>query len=1110
MLGAIAELTPNGTSTTEERVQSSMTPQNTQGSLFDDEPPAPAAVSSIIDNRNQNTLLARLETITAGGRELAIASAFFSLDGLALLGPTLAQYSRIRILFGDDASATERRKLLRIMRERSDSDLLLRRTSEPTLESLRHVARLFEEGRVEARCYTKNKFHAKAYLVERPDLYPALLGIIGSGNFTRPGLTQNVELNVELTLEQTSQLRTWFEERWQEAESDIVTDDMLDEIKRQIDLYDPYVIYLKALLAWGSQQEEAHTAETSALLAALDPHQMHGYLRAAKLISTHNGCMVCDGVGLGKSFIALAIMERYCREGRNVLLIAPKNILQASWQTYLTDYLDEYLDGWGGLRTIAMTDLGFLPEDKTDEHRQPSEAVMRRRAQLHRWWRAADLVVIDESHNFRASAANRYRNLFQMLAPYGGRRKRVMLMTATPINTEYRDIANQLALITHDSGNIAGYSAAHIRRVASALDGVAPLDPSEAQTTLDLFETPDRALNRVLEAVVIQRGRATVKELARAVGKEVHFPVRHDPQTIDIVIGDRNPAYRDLVRIADSRFTPTAHYIRDLRKRLQDAGLDPDKVLAPLTPPRAKGIKLAAFLTQQYRRKPDRVGKTYRDEVHLAGLVFTNTLKQLESSPVAFQGILQSLGMGLLARLRHVFGDDADDVVAEHARWVRTRLFEDHQSTDDDNGDEEDPEAVSASGESLDASGEETDDWLDDAIRARGLQRKLADFTEPEFDTRRWRRDIEDDLDYLREIHQAAIEARQHPDPKLLQVLEYIKGVLADNRRLLIFTQSRRTAEYLERELKRHLPERATARIDSRVEDTRQAILHAFCPNYNPRPSRWPPSVPEKLDILISTDVLSEGVNLQDAGAILSYDIHWNPVRLIQRIGRVDRRIDPAKTPLDHSFDIYNVLPPEEIDEIIGLVGTVEGRTLKISKALGLDVSFFKSTDPAGNLKEFNAMADGDVPPIERAHSAYAGFTVHPPAPEVLAAVERMPPGAFGVWAEAPCNGLFAMFTMQPTSDAGDAERDRFSDILGRVVLVAEREDAGITTNAGKILDMLAATVPGVRSGLPSDEARLSRRLADLRDHVRSEYADVGLPRTIRPRLECWMEMRRP
>ena len=193
-------------------------------------------MSSIIDNRDDNTLLNGLQILSAGGREVSIATAFFSLDALLLLADTLAGYDRIRILFGDDASHSQRKKLLQMLRQVSDADLLVQREAMPNLTPLRKVEGLFKAGRVEARCYTARKFHAKAYLINRPTNAPPKLGIIGSGNFTRPGLTQNSELNVKLYEEQTAQLDGWFGDRWDEAAADVVTDDVLAEIRRQIDL----------------------------------------------------------------------------------------------------------------------------------------------------------------------------------------------------------------------------------------------------------------------------------------------------------------------------------------------------------------------------------------------------------------------------------------------------------------------------------------------------------------------------------------------------------------------------------------------------------------------------------------------------------------------------------------------------------------------------------------------------------------------------------------------------------------------------------------------------------------------------------------------------------
>ncbi|HET6387103.1 MAG TPA: phospholipase D-like domain-containing protein, partial [Armatimonadota bacterium] len=319
--------------------------------------------SSIIDNRDGNTLLAGLQRIGEQGRDLRIAAAFFSLDALLLLANQLEHYDRIRILFGDDASPRQRRALLQMLRATSDRDLLNQREKDaPLLTALRKVEALFAAGRVEARCYTSEKFHAKAYLVQR-DVFPPQLGVLGSGNFTRPGLLQNVELNVLLTPEQTAQLDAWYEARWAEAAEDVVTEDLLEEIRRQLELYDPYILYLKALYLWGKDRQGAPEDAPTRLLGLLDKHQEEGYYQALRILERDHGVMICDGVGLGKSFIALALMDHYCRAGKNVLLLAPKNILTNSWDGYLKEYLARYRSPFGNIHEMPMTELGFKAGD---------------------------------------------------------------------------------------------------------------------------------------------------------------------------------------------------------------------------------------------------------------------------------------------------------------------------------------------------------------------------------------------------------------------------------------------------------------------------------------------------------------------------------------------------------------------------------------------------------------------------------------------------------------------------------------------------------------------------------------------------------------------------
>lgn len=1052
--------------------------------------------SSIIDNREENTLLLGLQRMGSGGKELLVATAFFSLDALLLMADTLGEYTHIRLLFGDEANPKQRRQLLDKLALDSERDLLEQREKCPLLSPLQKAEELFKAGVVEARCYTARKFHAKAYLAVRPTMFPDQMAVLGSGNFTRPGLLENIELNVILTTDQTAQLKAWYDERWAEAAKDVVTEDVLDEIRRHLELWDPYYLYLKALYTWGLDRQGLPTGETTRLLKMLDKHQEDGYLQALKIIEKQNGVMVCDGVGLGKSFIALALMEHYLREGKKILLVAPKNILDNSWDGYLEEYLSTYREPFDSINEKPMTEFGF-------DLRDPEVDAAKLR-EIEGLAVQADVVFIDESHNFRTTAANRYKNLYGILAPSNGSRKKVIMLTATPINTAYQDISAQLALVTHDSGSIGGYNIAQIKKYASSLDKDRDEADSSGQLSLAMLDTPSKALNKVLELAVIQRSRKTCKELSRAVGKPLRFPKRHDPQCVEYVIGPESEEYRKLIEFADRVFRPGIAYIDSLRKALEKAKLE-GKEFDPTKFPKgpSNGLKLAAFLPAQYRLQPEAGEKQYTDEVHLAGLVFANALKQLESSPPAFQGIIQSLGTGLIARLRCVFGDDAAEAISPHVGWMRTPLFQ-VQESETNNG--LDPD-IADEGDTLDASGDEVDEWVNKAIQSRGLQRKLADFTADKFDVKRWKANIVSDLGFLQQVHEAILRARKQPDPKLDKVCPVILADLERKRRVLVFTQSRRTAEYLERELRRLLKDHSVARIDSRIEgDLRKAIVFAFCPFYNP--DAYAQSVPKRIDVLISTDVLSEGVNLQEAGAILNYDIHWNPVRLIQRIGRVDRRLDEDDLRPNPEFAIYNVLPPKEIEKIIKLVSSVERRTLKISRALGIDVSFFKSTDPAGTLKEFNAQYEGEMKSIDLVATQYARHFDKPDT-ELAAVMERIPLGAFGVWEKAPQNGLFALFTMQPTDKATDADKRKYEQVIGRPVFALEQAGYPISHDAGAILNMLSKTAEGEHSGVPSDEQQLSTGLTRLKNSIRQQFADVSLPGTIVPKLVCWMELRK-
>lgn len=305
--------------------------------------------------------------------------------------------------------------------------------------------------------------------------------------------------------------------------------------------------------------------------------------------------------------------------------------------------------------------------------------------------------------------------------------------------------------------------------------------------------------------------------------------------------------------------------------------------------------------------------------------------------------------------------------------------------------------------------------------------------------------------------------------------------------------------------------------------DTRARILNAFSPKYNDLPthskngksqSSAMKPLPE-MHILVSTDVLAEGVNLQEAGCILNYDLHWNPTRLIQRIGRVDRRLK-ADEP-DHSFEILNVIPPKAIDDVIALVDTVEERKRKISRLLGIDQSFFKTTDEEGTLKEFNRLYEGGQTPREGRLVEYVRqITLNS---EEKALVDSLPAGAMGVWAGAACDGLFALYEVawrrpdnadanwQPDNGIPEADRKRFGGLIGSPRLLLAASQSSIQTDAATILELLAHTVKSEKSGQPSDAATLQKGLKRLRTAALNSIPDRTQNVTVN--LVCWMELRR-
>lgn len=1051
--------------------------------------------TTIIDNQGENSLKSAIFENTKGASELCIATAFFSLDALSLISESLGKTERVRILFGDEADRTQRKKLLERLRRDSDEDLVVQRLKDPVLQKLNLVDRLFKEGKIEARCYTQKKFHAKAYISDlaEPVGMHKSFGILGSGNFTRMGLSQNLELNAHLTPEQTGQLKAWFEERWDEAQDDIVTDDLHEEIRRQIDLYDPHSIFIKALLLWGDWIQGRGEQEELNILEQLDPHQEDAYRQALKILDREDGVMICDGVGLGKSFVALALMEHFLSKGKTAFLIAPKAILESGWEGYLQTYLNPYRRGYKSLVHEPMTWFGFNSGAE-------DQAIQEKNEHLLEYANQAEVIVIDESHNFRKMNSQRYENLMQMLqaGPLG--RKKVILLTATPINTSYTDLTSQFRLITLDDGRIGGIDYDTYRKHAVKLDTEHKLtDKDQPELDFQLGHAGLGFLEKGMSSVAIQRSRRTCKELAAAKGKNLRFPEREPISTVSYSVSF---LFTNLIDHTRKEFEELAKFLKAYRSEVKRAsGEEGKKRQLRLNLP-VRGLRFSAYLPDRYKKKADESLRDAQVESFLVSLVFANVMKQMESSPAAFQGILQALGSGLCARILHVAMngdldiDRVEGVISKHEDWIGADV---RTGTLVSNDSEDDFDAAAA-----DASGEEMDEWLLNALKNKSVQKGLVGFSKLTHNVADWLEHIETDLDILKEIHHRTIFARQEAaDEKLEDVKQKIEEMLAVGRKVLVFTQSKRTAEYIESELKA-VYGKEVARIDASVQGDRRArILNAFSPKYNSlNPQQEQSKLDHPVNVLVSTDVLSEGVNLQEAGCILNYDIHWNPVRLIQRIGRVDRRLredDPG-----HSFSIVNVVPPKEIEDIIGLVATVEGRKRMIFNLLGLDQAFFSANDREGTLKEFNSMVEGEVSFRDEALKTYDQVLFD--GLEDIQKADAAPDGAFGVWKNPKVNGAFAAFIMKASDKTTEQDRELFGHVIDQPVL-AMWNGKEVILDTPTILNVLSQTVKGEKSADPNNPQDTAQSLAKMKKEVNQSFRDIGLIGSIQPRLVCCMEL---
>ena len=1032
----------------------------------------------IVDNSVSGwTGLRYLEEWSSIAKAFDIATGYFEIGALLTLDGKWQELGKIRILMGAETTHRTRKAILEAVRVhalgRLDESIEEDKGPNPFLHGVPAILDALRSGQIECRVYAKDKFHAKAYITHAKLEVVGAQALVGSSNFTRPGLMKNIELNVQIqSAREVAQLQEWFETHWNEASG--VTEAVFKTISRHTHPYSPFDVYTKALQQFfrGHDLTATEWEKTrSRMFPHLDRYQQEAYWALMKIARQHRGAFLCDGVGLGKTFVGLMLIERLIlHEGKRVALFAPKATKEGVWEPHLRRWLSHIGGGadFSNLAVFSHTDLGRkgdFPER------------FKRIAEL------ADVVVIDEAHHFRNPGRwgdpdrgiepSRYYRLFELL-DNAKRPKTVIMLTATPINNRLSDFRHMTELFTRrDEAYFArtigvNNLRAHFNQMEKTLRSRVGQD--EADAAEHMSEAQEILFNDAFfRELVVQRSRDYARESQiREYGKAAAFPERRDPHV-------------------------AAYSIRKTYGRMLDLF---EKAFAKQSPL----FTLPMYYPLHWYRGPDKDIDPFEEnrQRQVIGLIRTNFLKRFESSVAAFELSCDRLLQKLLAFIDVHSESDAEKKRLE--RWMA-------QNAD---------VLGYAVQRQLEFWGEEGDEADDEDIVPQEMLDAVEHLDPAAYDVKEMLPEAFLDLDQIVQFLDEARKFEHKHDDKLKKLIRLLKSKSVADQKILIFTEFADTARYL----KRHLEEagiEGVEQVDSATKKNRADVIQRFAPYYNGLSS---PELAEQglveIRVLISTDVLSEGLNLQDASRMINYDIHWNPVRLMQRIGRVDRRMTPEieeRLVADHpeaaasrgKVWFWNFLPPEELNEILSLYTKVTQKTLLISKTLGIEGrKLLTPEDDYAALKEFHHAYEGTRTAVEDMHLEYQALIQADPELEVRLA--RFP-GAIFSGRKRPGKGVRGVFFCYALP-ALDKEKNEFTEEAGTTrwyLYDLHRET--ILEEPGEIGANIRSK-PETPRRCTTEEKMLLDIRKRIEKHIKNSYLKrVDAPVGIKPRLRCWMEL---
>ncbi|TDT63343.1 helicase-related protein [Fonticella tunisiensis] len=851
-------------------------------------------INKIVDNKQY--LLAGevlMENIEEGAK-ISIAAAYFTLYAFEELKNVMKKIDKLRFIFTEPAFVKVENKYLKEQVKQNEERILGIEEENKYRNKLTtpYVAREFAkwlQEKAEFKSISGTKIEGSLYHIENKDKNTLIIGGIP---FSTTGLGMNNTTNNFIGTilegeEKNNQYIRWFDNIWNNKH---LLKDVKAQILNKIELLykdnNPEFIYFvtlynifKDFLEDNESREKIQSKtgfKDTLIWKKLYNFQRDAVLGAINKIETYGGCIIADSVGLGKTFEALAIIKYYELKNYRVLVLAPKK-LRENWLIFRqNDRRNIFLQDRFSYDLLNHTDLSRKFGKSGDIDLE------------HINWGNYDLVVIDESHNFRNNEARndretRYEKLMSDIIKSGVKTK-VLMLSATPVNNRLQDLKNQIAFITEgkdnaleDTANIQSISKT-LQKAQSQFNKWSSLDEEE-RTTEKLLEMLNWDYFKLLDALTIARSRRHIEKYYNI--KDLgDFPIRNKPKNI-----------KESIDIYD-QFPPIDKINNDIL-RLKLAVYSPMKYILPQK-------------AEYYSKKYDTVVKggksVFRQtdrENSLIYLMKASLFKRLESSIYSFSKTISSIIQNIEITLNKI---------------------EQRQST------------LEINTEKISEISEEAEElFIGDNVKI---------FIN-DIDLIKWKQDLLFDKEILEMLLRKSQSITPDRDKKLQRLKEEIENKIKNpinpgNRKVLVFTAFADTAEYIYENISKWAKEKfnihsalVTGSVNPKTTmklnrvDFNNVLLH-FSPVSKEREKIYP-EIKEEIDIMIATDCISEGQNLQDCDYLINYDIHWNPVRIIQRFGRIDRIGSKNKY-----IQLVNFWPSMELDEYINLIDRVKERMMMV------------------------------------------------------------------------------------------------------------------------------------------------------------------------------------